>query len=60
VGVDLDGIKRVLGIWVQTSEGAMISTRTVESQLSAVYRKLDVRSRGQLAAALRNLSTCAV
>ncbi len=33
----------------------MISTRTVESQLSAVYRKLDVRSRGQLAAALRVL-----
>jgi len=33
----------------------MISTRTVESQLSAVYRKLDVRSRGQLAAALRAL-----
>jgi putative transposase len=22
VGVDLDGIKHVLGIWVQTSEGA--------------------------------------
>jgi DNA-binding NarL/FixJ family response regulator len=34
----------------------MISTRTVESQLSAVYRKLEVRSRGQLAAALRALS----
>ena len=34
----------------------MISTRTVESQLSAVYRKLDVRSRGQLAAALRALA----
>jgi DNA-binding CsgD family transcriptional regulator/tetratricopeptide (TPR) repeat protein len=31
----------------------MISTRTIESQLSAVYRKLDIRSRGQLAAALR-------
>jgi DNA-binding CsgD family transcriptional regulator len=30
----------------------MVSRRTVESQLSAVYRKLDVRSRGQLAAAL--------
>jgi len=30
----------------------MVSTRTVESQLSAVYRKLHVRSRGQLAAAL--------
>ena len=33
----------------------MISTRTVESQLSAVYRKLGVRSRGQLATALRGL-----
>jgi len=33
----------------------MISTRTVESQLSAVYRKLEVRSRGQLAAAMRAL-----
>jgi DNA-binding CsgD family transcriptional regulator len=31
----------------------MISTRTVESQLSAAYRKLAVRSRGQLAGALR-------
>jgi DNA-binding CsgD family transcriptional regulator len=31
----------------------MISTRTVESQLSVAYRKLTVRSRGQLAAALR-------
>jgi DNA-binding CsgD family transcriptional regulator len=31
----------------------MISIRTVESQLSMVYRKLTVRSRGQLAAALR-------
>jgi DNA-binding CsgD family transcriptional regulator len=31
----------------------MVSIRTVESQLSAVFRKLDVRSRGQLAAALR-------
>ena len=31
----------------------MISIRTVESQLSAVYRKLAVRSRGQLAVALR-------
>jgi DNA-binding CsgD family transcriptional regulator len=31
----------------------VISLRTVESQLSSVYRKLDVRSRGQLAAALR-------
>jgi DNA-binding CsgD family transcriptional regulator len=30
----------------------MISPRTVESQLSAVYRKLDIHSRGQLAAAL--------
>ena len=30
----------------------MVSTRTVESQLSAVYRKLGVRSRGLLAAAL--------
>ena len=34
----------------------MISTRTVESQLAAVYRKLEVRSRGQLAAALQALS----
>ena len=33
----------------------MISARTVESQLSAVYRKLGVRSRGQLATALRGL-----
>ena len=33
----------------------VISTRTVESQLSAVYRKLGVRSRGQLATALRGL-----
>jgi DNA-binding CsgD family transcriptional regulator len=32
----------------------MISIRTVESQLSAVYRKLAVRSRGQLAAAIRD------
>jgi DNA-binding CsgD family transcriptional regulator len=32
----------------------MISIRTVESQLSAVYRKLAVRSRGQLAAAFRD------
>jgi DNA-binding NarL/FixJ family response regulator len=31
----------------------LISTRTVESQLWAVYRKLGVRSRGQLAAAIR-------
>jgi DNA-binding CsgD family transcriptional regulator len=31
----------------------MVSIRTVESQLSAVFRKLGVRSRGQLAAALR-------
>ncbi len=30
----------------------VVSVRTVESQLSAAYRKLDVRSRGQLAAAL--------
>jgi DNA-binding CsgD family transcriptional regulator len=30
----------------------LVSVRTVETQLSAVYRKLDVRSRGQLAAAL--------
>ena len=35
----------------------MVSIRTVESQLSAVFRKLDVRSRGQLAAALRAKST---
>jgi len=35
------------------SAALMISIRTVESQLSAVYRKLDVRSRGHLAAALR-------
>jgi DNA-binding NarL/FixJ family response regulator len=31
----------------------VVSVRTVESQLSAAYRKLDVQSRGQLAAALR-------
>jgi len=34
----------------------MISIRTVESHLAAVYRKLGMRSRGQLAAALRALS----
>ena len=34
----------------------MISIRTVESQLSAVYRKLDVRSRTQLAARLAQRS----
>jgi DNA-binding CsgD family transcriptional regulator len=32
----------------------LISLRTVESQLSSVYRKLAVRSRGQLATALRS------
>ena len=30
----------------------VVSIRTVESQLSAAYRKLDIQSRGQLAAAL--------
>ncbi len=30
----------------------VVSVRTVESQLSATYRKLDIRSRGQLPAAL--------
>jgi ATP/maltotriose-dependent transcriptional regulator MalT len=30
----------------------VVSVRTVESQLSAVYRKLDIQSRGQLPAAL--------
>lgn len=30
----------------------VVSVRTVESQLSAVYRKLDIQSRGQLSAAL--------
>jgi DNA-binding NarL/FixJ family response regulator len=38
----------------QIAAELMISTRTVESQLSAVYRKLHVRSRLQLAAALRD------
>ncbi len=33
----------------------LVSTRTVESQLSSVYRKLQVRSRGQLATALAQL-----
>ena len=35
----------------------VLSVRTVESQLSAVYRKLDLRSRAQLAAALRPTGT---
>jgi DNA-binding NarL/FixJ family response regulator len=30
----------------------VVSVRTVESQLSAAYRKLDIQSRGQLTAAL--------
>jgi DNA-binding CsgD family transcriptional regulator len=30
----------------------VVSIRTVESQLSAAYRKLDIQSRGQLASAL--------
>ncbi len=30
----------------------VVSVRTVESQLSAAYRKLDIRSRGQIPAAL--------
>jgi DNA-binding NarL/FixJ family response regulator len=34
----------------------IVSTRTVESQLSSVFRKLDVRSRSQLAVALRDLT----
>jgi DNA-binding CsgD family transcriptional regulator len=37
----------------QIAAELVISVRTVESQLSATYRKLDIRSRGQLAAALK-------
>ena len=35
----------------------IVSTRTVESQLSSVFRKLDVRSRSQLAVTLRDLTS---
>jgi len=29
VGVDMDGVKHVLGIWIQTNEGAKLDTRVV-------------------------------
>ena len=36
----------------EIAQALFVTTKTVETHLSSVYRKLDIRSRGELAAAL--------